>query len=300
MENLDTKMDGVRELLATIVGDQTTGYLEIRALSSGPVIQEWLPVTDLDRAEERIAALAPTADVFVGAAPRDREYGGRAAIPHTWALWADCDTPESVNKLGTFTPVPSLTVASGTGGNVHAWWGMRNPVPADAAERAMRRLAHHLGADPRCAEVARIMRPPDTLNHKHDPPTAVRTVQLGEAFHPLSMVADLPDPPQKQAANIPPRARTSDRLAGISPLEYAPRITGRAVNSSGYMQCPVHAGGQERTPSLKLYEDPDKGFHCFGCGWGGDVYAFASAVWRVPTHGAGFVQLRDRLEGELL
>jgi DNA primase len=38
--------------------------------------------------------------------------------------------------------------------------------------------------------------------------------------------------------------------------------------------CPFH---QEKTPSFTV--DPAKGlFHCFGCGQGGDVYAFVRAV----------------------
>ena len=42
---------------------------------------------------------------------------------------------------------------------------------------------------------------------------------------------------------------------------------GIEVNRSGFTSCLFH---NERTPSLKLYDDH---FHCFGCGKSGDVIA---------------------------
>ncbi|MGA2929905.1 MAG: hypothetical protein ABSG43_28745, partial [Solirubrobacteraceae bacterium] len=67
-----------------------------------------------------------------------------------------------------------------------------------------------------------------------------------------------------------------------------PILTGRPVDRHGYVQCPFHRGGNERTPSLRAYEDPDRGWKCFatGCDAGGDVYSLAARL-------AG----RDRLEG---
>ncbi len=44
---------------------------------------------------------------------------------------------------------------------------------------------------------------------------------------------------------------------------------GLALDSRGSALCPFH--GDRRTPSLKVYDDPARGWHCFGCGAGGDV-----------------------------
>ena len=45
---------------------------------------------------------------------------------------------------------------------------------------------------------------------------------------------------------------------------------GIPVNARGFALCPFHG---EKTPSLRVY-DGDRGFHCFGCGAGGDVIDF--------------------------
>ena len=42
---------------------------------------------------------------------------------------------------------------------------------------------------------------------------------------------------------------------------------GYSVNARGYVCCPFHG---EKTPSCKVY-DGNRGYHCFGCGSGGDV-----------------------------
>jgi len=60
------------------------------------------------------------------------------------------------------------------------------------------------------------------------------------------------------------------------PLEDAARWLG-FTPQGGFITCPFH---QEKTPSLKLYENR---FHCFGCGTSGDVTDFAAQVLGLPT-----------------
>lgn len=43
---------------------------------------------------------------------------------------------------------------------------------------------------------------------------------------------------------------------------------GVAVDRRGMACCPFHG---EKTPSLKVYRDPSRGWHCFGCHRGGSV-----------------------------
>jgi len=52
---------------------------------------------------------------------------------------------------------------------------------------------------------------------------------------------------------------------------------GIPVNSSGFACCVAHA---EKTPSMKVY-DGDRGFHCFGCGVGGDVIDFTRILFNI-------------------
>lgn len=262
--------------------------------------QEFFDVGNLEAAASYTALIRKRGDVFVGAAPRTRKSGSKDAVTRCWALWADCDAPESVERLAEFQPRPTLIVASGTPGRRQAWWALESPAPAMYAGQANRRLAHHLGADPRCAEVARIMRVPGTLNFKTDPPNPVTVVESNPGTVPILMVADLSDPRSVRSGSGP-RQRTYEGsgVESIPAAVYVERLTGREVDGRGMVRCPFHKGGQERTPSFKCYPDTG-GWHCFGCAEGGDVFSFGARLWGMGTTGAEFVKLRERLEGELL
>ena len=54
-------------------------------------------------------------------------------------------------------------------------------------------------------------------------------------------------------------------------------IYGFKINRKGFMRCPFHANGSERTPSLKVYQGY-RGFHCKACGVGGDVIRFVELL----------------------
>lgn len=60
------------------------------------------------------------------------------------------------------------------------------------------------------------------------------------------------------------------------------------INRSGFVCCPFHAG--DNTGSLKVYSDPSRGWHCFGCGEGGDAIHFAQK-W----YGTNFCETIQRL-----
>lgn len=63
------------------------------------------------------------------------------------------------------------------------------------------------------------------------------------------------------------------------------------INRSGFICCPFHAG--DENGSLKVYSDPARGWHCFGCGEGGDVITFARK-W----YGTNFPETIERLAYE--
>lgn len=52
---------------------------------------------------------------------------------------------------------------------------------------------------------------------------------------------------------------------------------GLDVNRSGFCNCPFH---NEKTPSMKIYE---KGFKCFGCGEGGDMFVFVQKLFNLSS-----------------
>lgn len=285
-------------LLQLIAGRDTTGWLETRSEHEHYRKHTWLIPTELDACGQWISKHGQQHTVYVACAPRNQPGGGgRDAVDHANCLWVDCDGLDAADRLRAFTPAATMLVSSGYG--LHGWWALDRPVSADMAHRANARLAHHLGADPRCAEPARILRPPGTLNFKGDEPRPVEVVAFTGETHTLtSLVAHLPDPEaaRRSPSRTPPDRATNDgMLDGISPLVYVPRLSGRVVDRRGFVQCPWHGGGDERTPSLKVYGDASKGWHCFaGCG-GGDIYAFAARMWGLATSSRDFVEVKRRL-----
>lgn len=47
---------------------------------------------------------------------------------------------------------------------------------------------------------------------------------------------------------------------------------------SGFISCPFHA---DKTPSLKVYDQPGHGFFCYGCGAGGSVIDFVMRLFQI-------------------
>jgi DNA primase len=70
-------------------------------------------------------------------------------------------------------------------------------------------------------------------------------------------------------------------------------LTGERVGRARKVHCPLHP---DRTPSLHVYEDPARGWFCFGCRRGGSVYDLAGALWGIEPRGAGMRALRTGLQ----
>lgn len=58
---------------------------------------------------------------------------------------------------------------------------------------------------------------------------------------------------------------------------------GIEINRAGFAHCPFHAG--DRDASLKIYPG-GRGWHCFGCGEGGDVISFVQKLFNLDFMGA--------------
>ena len=185
--------------LAAIIGSEPdSSYIEIRPLDRDgrPVVQRrtFVPVRAHADAIERVTALAPMMNVYVGAAPRARQDGTAAAVERVWCLWSDLDGRSALEKLAKFRPLPAIVVRSGSPDSCHAYWPMRRPLEPGWAQRANRRLALALGADMAATDPARILRAAGTLNLKHRPPAEVVCTRLElDAFTLNEVVGGLPD-----------------------------------------------------------------------------------------------------------
>jgi RepB DNA-primase from phage plasmid/CHC2 zinc finger len=212
-------------------------------------------------------------------------------------LWVDADSAESVDELIRFEPAPTLLVWSGSGG-AHAYWRLRGPVSAADGERAKRRLAHHLGADTSAIDCARILRPPGTLNHKHDPPKPVTLDRWRGDIYPLhDVVGELEDPLAEKRITAAPRNGDVSHLDRIPPAVYVEALTGQEVGRGGKIVCPFH---DDTDPSLHVYGAPEEGWFCFGCRRGGSIIDFAAELWKINPRGRGYKQLENLLTERFL
>jgi CHC2 zinc finger len=301
MSEWSVERAAARGYASALFGRAPRGALvEVRFRVPSGMGQRFHPVSVVDRLVESIVALSARTDVYVGVLPRQRRGGSRADLVERGdVVWADCDTRESVAALRTFRPLPAMVVASSRE-NRHAYWFLAEPVGLDVIEGTNRRAALALGADGRCSDRARILRPAGSVSRKRSEPVAVGLLRLAPADR--VSVADLdrvlpPEPAPLEPVSRLPRRRSiasSDPLEAIPPPVYFERLTGLRVERSGKVRCPFH---EDRTPSLHVYDDPGRGWYCFGCGRGGSIYDLASLLWERRTRGRGFIQLRRELEG---
>ena len=172
------------------------------------------------------------------------------------------------------------------------------PLAPDEATAANRRLAEVLGADGRSADATRILRAPGTRNFKHDPPRAVvlerfkpaRRFTVAEVVGTTAMGTSTP---ASASAEATASVAGDDPLRRIPPGVYVQALTGQSVGRDGKVSCPFH---EDRTPSLHVYERPEQGWYCFGCGRGGSIYDLAAELYGLSPRGRGFLRLRVLLQ----
>lgn len=75
----------------------------------------------------------------------------------------------------------------------------------------------------------------------------------------------------------------------LVPMAQAAERYGFAITRGGFIACPFHGG--DDTPSLKIY-DGTRGWHCFGCGEGGDVIEFVRRLFNIDAR-AAVIQLNN-------
>jgi hypothetical protein len=283
-----------------VLGGDGDGWLEVRYRTRRGMRTLFYPARGRCRQlASMLGNVSQRSDVYVGCATRATRRGDKDAIAGSWVVWTELDTPDAIDRLATFTPAPTMLISSGTPGHLHAYWGLSQRIDVDTVEDANKRLAHTLGGDPVCFDAGRILRPPDTLNHKHTPPRPVRLEEASpDRRHCLS---DIIQGLHRPAAATPPAAAGGERgqvaddaaLLSIPPEVYVPVLAGVAeLGRDRKVRCPIHA---DRTPSLHAYPSAAEGWFCFGCRRGGSIYDLAAHVWRLDTKGAEFLELKARL-----
>jgi hypothetical protein len=272
-----------------------------RSAGSGEMRRCSFAAADVAGAAAHIALASTGGDVFVGVALRNRaRVGGKKAITGSRLLYVDCDEPHP-SRVACFSHPPTLVVASGTPGHLQLYWLLHRLAGSAAVEEANRRLALALCGDPGSTDIARVFRPPGTLNHKHEPPRPVRLLlHRPDARYELDeLTGGLPADPHLQRESPvrarPPRSPSSAlerALLAIPAEEYVRVLVNATPNREGKILCPFH---EERLPSFQLYRDGT--FYCFGaaCKRGGSIFRFAGYLWNIPVGRDGYIEILDRL-----
>ncbi len=112
-------------------------------------------------------------DLYVGIGTRDDSgKGTKKNVVNIPCVWVDVDykdTPKEVfiEKLDSFPIKP--TIVNSSGGGVHLYWLLETPAEKKSGkdvEKINKWLVTQLGGDKSAVDYSRVMRLPDTLNHK--------------------------------------------------------------------------------------------------------------------------------------
>jgi hypothetical protein len=127
-------------------------------------------------------------NIYFGVCSRDGQNrngtrGGKENVVSIPAVWCDIDFKDiprgqAAKRLKEFPFKPSIIVRSG--GGAHIYWLFKEPAgksESEAVEDVNRRIAAYLGGDNGACDIARVLRAPETFNHKYDPPRPVKVSQ---------------------------------------------------------------------------------------------------------------------------
>lgn len=236
----------------SVLWDGNEGYAEIRAISreggAKPAYFEW-PAQSKELSAH-VTDMMPGHHMYFGVGLRSRQGGTANDVKLIACYWADVDfktTPEAEARklLAAFPLKPSITLM--TGGGMHLYWLLREPVSDLDGVRGMnRRIAAAIGGDPNSCDIARILRVPGTTNWKY--PNAPRvtmpdcdpTRRYNESDFDI-----LPDPkPEVPASKSPVTAPEAfaegARNAGLTSLAGTLRRKGLSVDEIESALIPVN------------------------------------------------------------
>jgi hypothetical protein len=258
---------GAHDLFAGLFPPGCRGFVETRCIKDGKAFaRDFHPISRAGRAYSANRGRAETADVYLGVAPRVRKEGTKDAVEEVYAVWVDLDRPDAALALAEFAPQPSLVLASGTEGHLHAYWYLEGAAGPAEVERVNRALARRLGGDLAATDASRMMRLPGTYNHKTPALNMARVVYTAdERFSLLSDFGSF-----LKGDTVAPAVTTPGPEPSAEPNEAVGEVLGklshvRATGKGWTALCPAH---DDHKPSLSIAQGEDGRclLHCFaGC-----------------------------------
>ncbi len=175
-----------RSFFEILYGDDIEGRgIELRAIGTGPVKRKFCKGI-----EEAISYRCPEGyDLYVGIALRRGQKGDKNDISSVPAFWCDLDakdfngdTNKILERINNFEFQPTMLVNSG--GGIHAYWVFKEAFEIESLEDIfyieghLKGIQETLGGDEGTWDLPRILRVPDTYNHKYSPRREVKVVHL--------------------------------------------------------------------------------------------------------------------------
>lgn len=296
-----------RLYLKVLHGDREHGLIEVayahRPPEAKPIWESrskpgrYPHVSDTERIVRLVAAgRSAGKEVCLGAVLRTAPKGTRDAAGDSHLLWVDIDKPGELHRLWAWRSPPHLVVSSGRG--VHAFLRLAHALPAhpferEYVERANLRLSYQLAGDPQLRHRNCVTRAPGSINHKNGNWCYVLFADFQRPpYDARTLVGALPDPPAEflgrpAKRRVPGRIRrfaanhhNDDPARRIAPPDYFRVLASRDPGEHRIIQCPnpAHKHGEERTPSCEVFDTPEEGWHCWGCGAGGSIYDLAGVM----------------------
>jgi len=179
------------------------GRIEIRPLPGKPGFFKLDDFSGIDSYCHRYKK----SNLYFGVATRDGKGGRKENIIHIPACWVDVDfkdisMDDFAKRLKKFPYRPSVIVLSGNG--THLYWFFREPLKKKemlTVEDLNRRIAKSLAGDLNACDAARILRIPETINHKYPKPVKVHRLDAF-TYEPENFLDILPEVPPPTSSNI--------------------------------------------------------------------------------------------------
>jgi hypothetical protein len=251
----DIDQQQITEYITGLFGTDPDGYVIVTRKGSLGLQNEAIPACDTHSIVNFIARHALDGDVYVGVGPRatrpaSGKRGGRDEVLALPGVWLDIEITDAGHK-GTDGLAPDVDAALAivrampfdptlivhTGGGIHVYWLFPHPIecaiaPVDLVhlakswETLARSIAVELGypnAVDSVSDIARMLRPPGTLNHKLAEPRPVTVIEAhyDRRYSPEEIEAAIPRDvldrarrPRARGEDSPPGDRTDGSLPG--------------------------------------------------------------------------------------
>jgi nucleoside-triphosphatase THEP1 len=123
-------------------------------------------------------------DVYLSPSIYREKKATKEFVDHANVCWIEFDGQEEI-KWGKISE-PNVIIQTSNSNHLHCYWQIE-PISGDTLEDLNRRLTYYLGADTSGYDITQVLRPPSTINYKHDVPVQLvkfdaTTIHLTQAF----------------------------------------------------------------------------------------------------------------------